>query len=353
MTVTTTTTFDPGVNYVFQHVFLRNAKARCVYYAGVTEGSGVIDFHADTFSIKWRRYENMTPTTTALTQISTESYPFRSGATLTKTDYTATVQKYGDVIFMNEEVDLVNPSEQGAKLMEVLGIQAGRSLNRLQRNELEDNGTFYYAGGATSDATVTSQITGDAIRRLVNVLDRNTTMSFSPMTLGDKNIGTGPIMPSYWGVCHVDVRPDIELLPGFVTVAQYGNQIETLPGEFGYSGRVRFIATEEASIDLGLGGPAGSALRQTNTQADLYSTVIFGQDYHGAVGFGSEHVKKIYTAGDPIPPVQIISHDFGSAGAVDPLNEIATKAWKAWHAAKILNPLWGGTIRSGASLLNG
>jgi hypothetical protein len=49
--------------------------------------------------------------------------------------------------------------------------------------------------------------------------------------------------------------------------------------------------------------------------------------------------------------VQLITKERGSSGVADPFNELATMAWKSWHAAKILNTTWIRTIRSQALLL--
>lgn len=357
MTITTTSQFTSAVNNIFTHVFLRNAKARCVYYAGAQEGTGQIDYHRDTFTYKWRRYENMSVSTTALTPLSgAEAYPLRSGVLLSATDYTATVQKYGQVTSLNEEAELVNPSEQAAKIYEVLGINCGQTLNQLQRNILEDNSTQFRVGGGATDSTITSQITGDSIRYAVNYVENNVAVTFSPeeVTVSGTNFGSAGLMPSFIGLCHVDVAEDIMQLPGFVPVTAYANRVQTFDGEFGYYNRVRFVRSTEASIDANLGGNPGTSLRSTGgVSANLYTTVIFGMDFHGAIGFGTEAVKDIYQAGDEIPPMQIIVKKRGSAGAFDPLDELGTMSWKGWHGGAITNPLWGLAIRSGASKLNG
>ena len=100
-----------------------------------------------------------------------------------------------------------------------------------------------------------------------------------------------------------------------------------------------------------MAAPGGTALSTTGSSADLYTGGIFGQDAHGAVGFGVEMVKEIYQAGDSLPAIQLISHAAGSAGSMDPLNEVMTLSYKAWHAATTLNSTWTRGIRSAASKL--
>lgn len=351
-TLTTTTQITAPVNNIFQQVLLRNAKARAPYFKGSTPAQ--ISFHSGSFTAKWRRFENLTPTVTPLAELTgTLALPTRNAVQPTITDIVATVLKYGDVIILNEEVDLLNFSQQGRKLVEILGIQAGRSLNFLQRNEVEDNSTIIFVAGATSDATTASKITLNSIKLSVNQLQRNSALKFTAMTTGSKNINTTPLRPAFWGLTHVDVEEDIRLLAGFRAVESYAGQTATADGEFGAVGGTRWIASEDASIDVDAGVVTASApdLRANTTNVDLYSSVVFGMDAVGSLGFGTSHIKETYQAGDDLPAVIAINKSRGSSGVADPLDEISTLAWKSWHVPKILNGTWIRAIRTGASAL--
>lgn len=357
MPLTTTTEIAGPVNVKFQMSLLRNAKARCPHFVGSVPAS--LAEHQGTFTAKWRRIENLTPTTTPLAELTGSlSFPTRTGTQPTVTDLTATVQKFGNFIYLNEEVDLVNFNGQTNKLAEVLGINAGQSLNRLQRNVMEDNATAIFGGGATTATGVAGAgITRSDITVSNNALNRQNAMLFTPMTTGSQNTNTTPIRPAYWGICHVDVEEDIRLLTGFTPAEQYGSQTSLANGEFGQVGGVRFVSTTEAGIDETAGqsitGTSTAAGRVTGsaTQYDVYNTVIIGQDAVGSLGFGMSHTKEIYMAGDRLPGVMIINHAKGSAGSADPYNEISTMGWKSWHAGLILNSNWVRVIRHTASKL--
>jgi N4-gp56 family major capsid protein len=350
---TGTSTLTKPVNVIFQQTLLRNAKALCPYFAGTVPAE--VTQHAGSFTAAWRRIENLTPTTTALTELSgAPTFPTRDNVTPSITNVSAAVSKYGQYLLLNEEADLVNFNGQTDKLMEVLGISAGRSLNMLQRNEVEDNATIVYANG-TSDGTVTSKMLVTNIASVINTLSRNNALPFTPLSTGSQNVGTSPILPGFWGACHPDVAYDIAQMTGFKGVETYAGHTQTVAGEFGLIGTagmsVRFVQTADASIDADSGGAKGSNRSTSGTNGDLYSTPIWGRDCVGSLGFGMEHVKEIYTAGDKLPAVQLITKERGSSGVADPFNELATMAWKSWHAAKILNTTWIRTIRSQALLL--
>jgi N4-gp56 family major capsid protein len=360
MALTTTTEIAGPVNVVFQVNLLRNAKALAPYFMGTTPAT--IAEHSGTFTAKWRRIENFTPVTTALAELTgSVSFPTRTAVQPTVTDLTATVSKYGNFIYLNEEVDLINFTEQGAKLSELMGMNAGQSLNRLQRNIMEDNGTAIFGGTSTTatgvefTGTASGNMTLAVIAETVNALNRQDALKFLPMTMGDRDIGTSPQRSAYWGITHVDAEEDIRALTGFNSVETYAGQTSVAQGEFGSVGGVRWISTTEASIDAGTGmtttGSSTNAARGTSNRADVYNTLVFGQDWAGSVGLGSSHVKEIYRVGDRLPGVMMISHPKGSAGAGDPLNELSSMGWKSWHTGVILNGNYGRVIQHAVAKL--
>lgn len=361
MAITTTTQIAGPVNVVFQTELLRNAKANCPYFYG--SAAAEISENRGTFSAKWRRIENLTPTTTPLTELTgAVALPTRTGTQPTVTDVTATAQKFGDFMFLNEEVDLINFNGQAEKLSEVLGIQAGRSLNRLQRDVLEDNLTAIFSGTATTATGLAGGSTasgfwkpGDA-DAAVNILDRNDASKFKPMTNGSQNIGTLPIRSAFCGFCHPDVAAGLRALTGFIEAQQYAGQTELFPDEVGFLRGIRFIETSEATIDFTTGVAAtGSATvhgRSTATRYDVYSTPVIGKDCVGSLGLDTAHVKEVYMAGDRLPAVMMISHAKGSAGVGDPLNELSSMGWKSWHAGVVLNSAWGRVVKTVAPILD-
>ena len=352
--ITTSSTITKPVNVIFQQTLLRTAQPLCVYFNGSVPAE--IQQHMGSFTAAWRRIENLTPTTTALTELTgNESLPTRDSITPSITNVTAAVQKYGQYVLLNEEVDLVNFNGMTDDLVKKLAISAGRSLNQLQRNELEDNATLDYVGGVASAGAVNSKITTTVIAKVINDLLRNFATAFTAESDGSTNIGTVPILPGFYGACHPDVAYDISQMTGFVSVEKYAGQVAIMPGEFGlfatagYS--VRFCQTGDASITLDSGAALGTGLRGA-TKNDLYYVPIWGMDAVGSVGFGFQHVKETYTAGDKLPGIQIINKARGSSGVADPLDELSTLGWKSWHAPKILNTNWIETIRTAATKLS-
>jgi N4-gp56 family major capsid protein len=352
----TDTELQKPVNVVFQQTFLRRAQQNCPYFLG--SQPGVLNKQQGTSTIKWRRIEQETPSTTALAELTTTASYMqgRDSDTPTFADVTATVAKYGQFYIVNEEVDLYNPNATTNELVAVLGESAGRSLNQLQRNTMEDSATQHYANNVASTAAVNSIISSGDLNYAINVLNRNAARTFYPMTNGSSNVSTAPIMPAYIGICHPDVAYDVSGLTGFKSVETYAGQTELLPGEFGYFGRagkgVRFISSEDASIDADAGATTGTDVRgTTGTDTDVYTICLYGQDAFGSVGLGEKHTDGAYRAGENKGSFEMIFHDRGSGGTSDPFNEIATLAWKAFHASAVLNATFSRAIRCGATNL--
>lgn len=351
--LTTTTQVTAPVNVIFQRTLLDNAKPNAPYFAG-TEPA-VIQSNSGSLTASWRRIENLTPSTTALTaQTGNVAFPTRESVQPSTTNVSATLARYGQYILMNEEADITNYNEQTDKLVEVIGIAGGRSLNMLQRNEEEDNSTAVLASGAASASAVVNKITLKDIRNTVNILNRNSARKFTPMSGGSANFNTSPIRDAYWGITHPDVEEDIRLLAGFVPVEQYGGSVATADGEFGTVSGVRFICSEDSSIDAEAGGSSsGTGLRTSgNTTVDLYNTVIYGRGAFGSVGLDVPHLSEVYMAGDALPPLMLMQKGRGSGGIVDPFDELSTIGYKTWHAARVLNSNWSRCIRSGATDLS-
>ena len=355
MALTTTTDISAPVNNIFQVSLLRNAKARCPYFAG--SESAEIQEHMGTFTAKWRRIENLSVPSAALSELSGSlAFPTRNSVTPTITDLTTAVAKFGNFIYLTEEVDLLNYNGMTDKLVEILGINAGQAINRQQRNVLEDNLTAFLTGGATTATNISGGSTASANLKdsdfavAVNAINRADGMMFSPMTTGSTNVGSTPIRPAYLGFAHEDTIEDLRALTNFISAQNYAGQTELWPGEQGMLGRVRVISTTEATIDTGIGtAGTGSATAHgraaTSGRSDVYNTVVIGMECAGSLGFGFERVKEVYQAGDKLPGVQIINHKRGSAGSADPLNEVSSLGWKTYTGGRILNSNWGRVIR--------
>lgn len=357
LTSTTTSVLTKPVNTVFQQTLLRNAKSRAIHFAGTQPGS--VQENMGTTTVTWRRITINTNNRGALTEQTNAAYMnARTPSTLTFAAPTATAAKYGNLIVLNEEVEIINYNGQTDKIVELLGIDAGDYLDTLQATFYSDEGNAILAAGAASAGAVVSKITLNSVKNAVVTLDKNKALTFTPMTTGSQNFGTTQLMPGYIGACHPDVAPDIAALAGFKPAETYAGQVQLMMGEFGaitVAGRtVRFCSGHNSAIDADSGGLTGTTglISTTGTNIDLYYTSIWGQEAWGSLGFGATYPDGSFMAGDDLSPVKLIQKGLGSGGSSDPYDEISTLAYKFWWHAAELNANWNRTIVSGASSLS-
>lgn len=359
---TLTSNITAPVNFVLMKALLSAARKKLPFFNGTLAGD--LEKSKGSASVKWRRIENLSAATTALSEITGTAAAFlgRSAVQPTITDLSVAMAKYGNAILLTEEVDLYNVNSKTVQLMDTLGANAGESLNLLMEAVFAGATNIRYsngaAGGAASVSTINSPIVSGDIKYAVNKLNRNSAMLFTSQANGSTNIGTVPVRSSYYGIAHVDVEEDIRAITGFIPVEQYGGYTETMPFEFGAVNGVRWCSTEIIPVASNVTAVSSTGwLRggqsSGSTNVDVYTSYIFGKEAVGSVGLGNMHATSSYEMYDPKKPpaVELISHKPGSSGIFDMFNEMGSIAWKAFFAGKILNDNWIVKVRTGASNL--
>lgn len=345
----------PPVNFELIRGALAAGKAVAPFYWPTLKHS--LMRNGGVNAVKWERIENLATATTALSVPATLTLPFSDSVRPTLTPVTATVDKYGNSMVIEDELELQSVHARSAMLMMTLGENAGRSLNEILEQAAYTNATLSRLGSdAASVAALAENIIANDIRAITTQLDANEAMKFFPLGAGSQNVGTLPIHASYFGICHTRLKDDMRALTGFVPVEQYAAFIAPIPGEFGYFNDVRWcettissIVNADAATTPGAGHFSTAAADNdsgTSLTADVYTSYIVGREAVGSVGLGEQHTDQIYMTGDKPATVEFIVKPLGSAGAGDPLNQVATIGWKAWFAGAILNDNWIGKIET-------
>lgn len=280
--------------------------------------------NAGTSTIKFRRYGNLSAATTPLTEGVTPA-----GSDLSVTDITAVVAQYGDFTTVSDVVDYSSQDMVLMEAAEILGDQAGDTLDQLTRDVLAAGTSASYSG--TSNTQNDHVAAGDVIDKAditaaVTTLKLNNAKKVTRMIDPSTGYATSPVNASFIGICHPNISNTLRTLTGWVSVEQYPSQKTVLPGEIGAIEEVRFIETTNAKV-FTAGGTGG---------IDVYGTLILGMNAYGISRISGEAMKNI------VKPL-------GSAGSADPLDQRATSGWKATFVAKILNNAFMTRIVSAAS----
>lgn len=282
----------------------------------------------------YRRYEALSLATTVLQEGENPG-----GRAKTKTDVSALIAPYGDFIEDSDMVIEMQPDSQTTENVELLGQQRGETFDELYRDLLATATNIVYANG-TSTVTVSEVVDKNDLDRLYRMLKTNKAKTFSPMIMASQNVGTGPVMPSYWGMCHEDVAFDLRHTADFLLTSEYSGKTGIVAGEFGADKNgIRFMSSPNGYKLAGSSGVtiAATDVKNTSSFANIYSIFAVGQQAFAGVSLAGGNGG-------------IIRKALGSAGTSDPLNMRATVGWKQYDARVILNHNFLAQIKCAASL---
>lgn len=180
-------------------------------------------------------------------------------ATLSDSQVTVTLGEYGNAVTTTALVRGTSYINLDPVVANVVGFNAGGSLDTIARNALQAGTNVRYAGGSVSSrGTVTTSIllTGNDVR-------------FAKAKLRGNNVPT--FGGAYVGIIHPDVAYDFTGASGganFRDPHTYSQPNEIWTGEIGQFEGVRFIETPRAPLFADSGSPG---------TVDVYGTLIFGR----------------------------------------------------------------------------
>ena len=269
--------------------------------------------------VKWRRYNSIAATTTPLVDGVTPT-----GKLVTVTDYECKVTRLGDFITITDECDVFSIDPIVTEFNDILGEQAGESIDIAYRDSLHGQVTSYFLANKVATVNLIDKAIqlGD-IKGIRQALMRAKGRVFTDMVKAGSGVGTSPLPAAYVAVGHVDCLGDLEAIEGWIPIHKYSNPSSAFKYEVGTVGQIRFILTQNAPIVINAGASVGSTglISTGGSTIDVYKWLFMGKDSYGKVEINGENLKSIrkpFGAGD------------------DPLDQRATTGWKATFGCKIL-----------------
>lgn len=344
-------------------------------------------------TIKFRKFSPLPKAMTPLTEGVTPK-----GNQLNVTDLEATVEQYGDYVTMSDMLELTAIDNMICETQNVLGDQAGRTLDTVIREKINAGTNVQYANGKADRNLLVGglatyedndYLTVAAVKRAVATLKRNNARPFKD--------------GCYVAIIHPDVANDLTNDPEWKEVKQNVDPKDWYDGTIGKIHGVVFVESTEAKIfragtlrnpdTLEKGDPECLTIAAVSDKTLTLSEPLTAEDvtYLGTraiqiEGFDytiasaaagdagkakitlsetpSDRVKAgsiIYPAGAGKDGRDIYSTLFigqnaygvtnieggglesivkqkGSAGTGDPLDQRSTVGWKATQTAEILSP---------------
>ncbi|RLB68297.1 MAG: N4-gp56 family major capsid protein [Deltaproteobacteria bacterium] len=204
-------------------------------------------------------------------------------------------------------------------------------------------GTNVIFGGGVADRDfVATPVSLGEFQEAVRSLMAAKATRFTTVDHGGLNEGTYPIEAAFYAFTHTDLHPDIRMLPGFKTTAEYGAKKIVSEYEFGAIENARILTTPQLTPYENAGAAVGTTnLKSTGgTTVDVYPILVCGKHALGTVDLKGAG-KKGYGG----VKINVLS----GASKSDPTDQRSYVACRWWDLKLILNDEWVVRIEVGAT----
>ena len=344
-------------------------------------------------TIEFRRFSPLPKALVPLTEGVTPE-----GNTLNVTTVESTVEQYGDYVTLSDMLTLSSVDSVISETQNVLGDQAGRTLDTVIREKINAGTNVQYGNGkadrnllvgGSSTASENDYLSVAAVKRAVATLKRNNAAPFKDgcyVAIIHPDVANDLTNDPEWKAIKQNVDPKdwyqgaIGRIHGVVffesteakifragtlrnpaTVTQGDAETLTVASVSGktititepltaddvtyLSGKTLQIAGKDYAIASAAAGSAGAAtitLSETPDATVKANVVIYpsgagaqGRDVYSTLFIGQNAYGVTSITGGGL---QTILKQKGSAGTGDPLDQRSTVGWKATQTAEILSP---------------
>lgn len=288
-------------------------------------------------TVKFRRYESLPRATAPLS----EGIP-PTGRKLMFTDVSATLEQYGDVVWLTDAVKLFHEDPVFQDTFDNCGEQAAETLEVIRLAVAKSGTNVFYAAEAGSRSAVDSPLIRSDLRRVYRAFRRNKAKPLSRIVSPSQLVSTEPVDAAYFVLGHTDLDADIRNIEGFIPVKEYSQPGKAHVGEIGSVDQFRFVLTAlveswEASGTSGTTYLSGGEKVSSAASCDVYPMIVFAQDAFGIIPLKGENA------------VEVALVNPGKKTTDQPLGQKGFVSWVTWQTAIILNHLWIARIEVAAT----
>lgn len=213
-------------------------------------------------TVEFRRYA---PLEKALTPLIEGVTP--KGNSLNVSTVKATVYQYGDWIGLSDMLLLTAIDNNMVEAIDLLGDQAGRTLDTISREVLNGGTNVFYAPAGEDEVIVRHAITKDC-KLTVDLTNRATAHL--------KTMLSKPADGKYYiAIIHPEAAYDIMSDRKWFDARKYANAEDIYDGEIGKMGQIRFIETTEAKVLRGKDLAEDARELKLSAAANATATVSF------------------------------------------------------------------------------
>lgn len=317
-----TTTLSPLCKAFYERLILEQLVGQ-FWFLSFADPGRVISLKPGEYSVEFRRYTELTPATTPLTEGVTPP-----GEDFSASLITATPSQLGSWTRFTDQISMVSIDPIVTQIVNAQKLQAAKTIDITCRDTLVNTSTSrQYANGksARNQLTALDVLTTNDIDVAVRTMERN-------------NV---PKIPDEFGgsfvlMIHPDQKFDYRHDENWKKPDQYGAGVKQYSGEVGRWNGCRVIVNSNAKKFPGAGASG----------VDVFASPIFGMHWFGAIKWADDTGGvKVETDGGQM--IEVFVKPLGSGD--DPLNQRGSVGWKTSLVIKILNQLCGIILETGAT----
>lgn len=239
-------------------------------------------------------------------------------------DTTVQVQKYGALYSYTERQASLGEDDIPDWMEEQLGERLGLVRELIYIAALQGGTNRFYAGGTTR-ATVDETVDLDLFDRITRSLRGSHALFVRKTMKSSQNYGSVSLQPAFLNFTHTDAQRDIEAIPGYKAVSDYGKMEVVHELEVGAVGSHRFILSADMPKIIDSGAAVGATgLKSTGaSNIDVYQCFTIAKDawghtaFRGLDAFDLSHIPvKQKDKSDPTGERGYVSGTFYDAGVV-------------------------------------
>ncbi len=323
---------SPEIKQAYKRKLLERFRTKLLFnrfgdQQGIAKNNGV--------NLSWRKMEIIRPVATASTsswpadatytaaaaRVLTEGTFYTPTVVASWAEVTATVRQYGQAAYVSEWNDAQAIDPQVPNYVENFGEAMGELTELVTRDVLVAATNIQYANGRASASAV---ISGDFLDLSELRKAKRTLLRANAEPVEDGKFVV---------LVHPDTEFDLEADTNITNVWTYG-------GAGSKQGQIFDTAFRDLPLGFRVYQSSIVPVTRASGYGDIYNTFVLGRQYFGTVKIDGM-------------PARVIVHEPGSAGAADPLDQVATVGYKCNFAAVILDQNNGVIIKHQASVFTG
>jgi len=201
-------------------------------------------------------------------------------------DFSVTVQKYGALYGYTERQKTLGENDIPQWMEEQLGERLGLVRELIYIGALQGCTNRFYSGGAAR-ASVSAPVNLNILNRIIRNLAGNHAEFVTTVLSPSQNYGTNSIQRSYIAYGHTDLQQDIEAIPGYTKVTDYGQMTKVDENELGSVNNIRFVLSPDFPrfINAGAAVAATGNVSTGGAFADVYQLFVIAKNAWGHTSF--------------------------------------------------------------------